>query len=180
MEFKEVKTILKRIETNYQNFVNDAYTQEEWYKELKDYEFQDVMEKLELHFRSEQFGNQIPKVYFLTKYLTKTKDKGKYDTQNIITFCQICGERVRLSEYEKHYHKCSAIEYLDLIGRKYYDKSIDKEKYRNMNEKDFEERYYKSLYLEYENTNDKEIKQRIENIMLTRKKEENTIGRICD
>ena len=47
MELKDVKVILNRIKVNYPTFVNDDYTRTEWYKELKDYSLDDVMEKLE-------------------------------------------------------------------------------------------------------------------------------------
>ena len=71
MERKQVVDLLKRIKYNYNEFIVDDYTITEWYKELKDYELEDVMDKLDQHFRSEQYGKQPPKVYFLTKYLTK-------------------------------------------------------------------------------------------------------------
>ena len=73
MELKDVKMVLKRIQVNYPNFIVDGYVQSEWYRELKDYCLEDVMQKLEQHFRSEQYGNSIPKVYFLTKYLNKIR-----------------------------------------------------------------------------------------------------------
>ena len=76
MELKDVKIILKRIQVNYPNFIVDSYVQSEWYRELKDYCLEDVMQKLEQHFRSEQYGNSIPKVYFLKKYL-------RYPLQNL-------------------------------------------------------------------------------------------------
>ena len=54
MERKQVVDLLKRIKYNYNEFIVDDYTITEWYKELKDYELEDVMDKLDQHFRSEQ------------------------------------------------------------------------------------------------------------------------------
>lgn len=110
MELKDVKAVLKRVQINYPSFVNDNYTQSEWYKELKDYDLQDVMEKLEQHFRSEQYGNSIPKVYFLTKYLTKTKDKNKKIEYRVN--CNLCGKEMTLQKYDEHYGTCLEIKTL--------------------------------------------------------------------
>lgn len=141
MELKDVKVILNRVKVNYPTFTNDAYTQSEWYKELKDYSLDDVMNKLEQHFRSETYGNQIPKVYFLTKYLTKEKDKTKNDINNIKVRCSICGDSVYLTEYDNHYDRCSSVEYLNLQSQRLFDKEIDKEKYKNMDNDDFNKIY---------------------------------------
>lgn len=162
MELKDVKLILKRIQTNYQNFIVDNYVQSEWYKELKDYSLEDVMEKLEQHFRSEQYGNMIPKVYFLTKYLKKESEKNKDLSSKIILKCSICKENIPFREYDKHYERCASIEYLEIQANKYFGKgSIDKEKYRLLTELDFNSLYDKVLKTVYEKTNDDEEKDRI-------------------
>lgn len=159
MELKDVKTILTRIKVNYPNFVNDDYTRSEWYKELKDYSLNDVMEKLEQHFRSEQYGNQIPKVYFLTKYLTKEKEKGK--TLDINIKCQLCGKTVSFDDYDKHYDRCSSVEYLNNQSIKYFNNPIDKEKYFLIDQKTFDEKYDKVLKYVLTHTNNED---EIENI----------------
>lgn len=157
MELKDVKTILTRIKVNYPNFVNDDYTRSEWYRELKDYSLDDVMEKLEQHFRSEQYGNQIPKVYFLTKYLTKEKEKNI--KQDIMVRCQLCGKGVDFDEYDKHYNRCSSIDYLNRQSIKYFDKEIDKEKFYLIDDDTFQEKYDKVLnYVLNHTENEDEIK----------------------
>lgn len=141
MELKDVKLILNRIKVNYPTFVNDDYTRSEWYRELKDYSLEDVMDKLEQHFRSEQYGNSIPKVYFLTKYLTKTKEKGK--KLDGLLQCQLCGKLIDMENYEQHYDRCSSIDYLNRQSIKYFDKEIDKEKYYYLSDEMFNEKYNK-------------------------------------
>lgn len=150
MELKDVKTILARIKSNYPTFMNDDYTRSEWYRELKDYSLEDVMEKLEQHFRSEQYGNQIPKVYFLTKYLTKEKDKDK--KKEIYVRCSLCGKTIQLEEYDKHYDRCSSIDYLNRQSIKYFDREIDKEKYYYLEDNVFQEKYDKVLKYVLSNT----------------------------
>lgn len=142
MELKDVKTILNRIKVNYPTFVNDDFTRSEWYNELKDYSLNDVMEKLEQHFRSEQYGNSIPKVYFLTKYLTKEKDKLK--TNICYISCSKCGERISNQEMEGHYERCNSVEFLIDNSKKYLNKNLNREKLMEADDKVFKEYYYKT------------------------------------
>ena len=159
MERKDVQTILKRIKTNYSDFVLDDYTTSEWYKELKDYDLEDVMDKLEQHFRSEQYGSQPPKVYFLTKYLVKTKDKNK--NENIKVYCPICKGIVDLKEFNEHYDRCLSVEYLNDNNIKYFQKEVDKEKYRQMGEQEFRIKYNKFCEYILENTKSEEEKENL-------------------
>lgn len=140
MELKDVKTILNRIKVNYPTFVNDDFTRSEWYNELKDYSLNDVMEKLEQHFRSEIYGNSIPKVYFLTKYLTKEKDKGS--TKKYIIACSNCGKHISSDEVEQHYERCNSIEYLLKNSEKYFHKKLNREKLEQADEKTFRDYYW--------------------------------------
>lgn len=161
MELKDVKIILKRVKTNYPSFINDTFTQSEWYKELKDYSLEDVMKKLEQHFRSEQYGNQPPKVYFLTKFLTKEKDKIKSKTSGIMVRCQICNDIVSYDEYDNHYGRCLSIEYLEKNNMKYFGKGIDKEKYKKMSEQEFQMKYNKFCEFILEKTENKEERENL-------------------
>lgn len=157
MELKDVKTILTRIKVNYPTFVNDDYTRSEWYKELKDYSLNDVMEKLEQHFRSEQYGNQIPKVYFLTKYLKKEKEKNK-EIDGLLQ-CQLCHQFVDYKDYEDHYDRCSSIDYLDNQYFKYFKKRLEENKKQQLylvSSNIFNEKYDKMLEYILSHTDDKE------------------------
>lgn len=164
MELKDVKTILTRIKVNYPNFVNDDYTRSEWYKELKDYSLEDVMEKLEQHFRSEQYANQIPKVYFLTKYLTKEKEKNK--PLDILLECSICHKFIDYNEYENHFDRCSSINYFDNQYFKYFKKRLEenqKEKLYLISNDLFDEKYDKMLQYVLDNTDNKDEIKNITN-----------------
>lgn len=163
MELKDVKIILNRIKVNYPTFTNDDYTRSEWYKELKDYSLDDVMEKLEQHFRSEQYGNQIPKVYFLTKYLTKEKDKDKQLKGS--KQCHICYKFINIDDFEKHFDRCSSVDYLDRRNIDYFNKPIDKEKYMTMEQKEFDEKYNKMCYYIFEHTQNPKEKYCLEHYL---------------
>ena len=164
MELKDVKVILNRIKVNYPTFVNDDYTRTEWYRELKDYSLDDVMEKLEQHFRSEQYGNQIPKVYFLTKYLTKEQDKTKKLKGS--KQCHICHKFIGIDDFETHFDRCSSVDYLNRRNIQYFDKPIDKEKYMIMEQKEFDEKYNKMCYYIFEHTQDSREKYCLEHYLM--------------
>ena len=161
MERKDVQVLMKRIKNNYNEFIIDDYSISEWYKELKDYSLEDVMKKLEQHFRSEQYGNQPPKVYFLTKFLTKEKDKIKSKTSGIMVRCQICNDIIPYDEYDSHYGRCLSIEYLEKNNMKYFGKWIDKEKYKKMSEQEFQTKYNKFCEFILEKTENEEERENL-------------------
>lgn len=141
----ETKTFLKRIKQHYQEFAVDDYKLNEWYKELKDYSNEDVNQKFEEHLRSEQYGSTIPKIWFLTKYLTKENKKGQNNANNIKTNCQLCGKEVTLSEYENHYRKCSSVDYVIRQFRRFENKIFDREKIEQLDQERFDKLYDEAL-----------------------------------
>ena len=146
MELKDVKVILKRIQVNYPSFVVDSYTQSEWYKELKDYDLEDVMKKLEEHMRSEQYGNNLPKVYFLTKYLRTTKEKQKVEKYRLQ--CTICGKFIPEDEYDKHFERCLDVDYIVKKRKELFDEDTSeelKERYYSFNQETFDNKYLELL-----------------------------------
>lgn len=165
MTYSDTKEVLKRIKSNYQSFINDDYVLKEWYKELKDYDIEDVMNKLEEHMRSSEFGSNIPKLYFLTKYLKKTEEKGiveKYFLQ-----CKFCSKFIPEKEFDEHYERCLDVEYITRIRKQYFGQTIDEEKkeiFRNMSKDKFDEKYLTFLNEVYEDVS-KEEQERINQII---------------
>lgn len=140
MEKKQVIEFMDRIKSHYQEFVIDDFKIKEWYEELKQYGFEDVNKKLDEHLRSEQYGNSIPKVYFLTKYLTKEKDKG---TKTYIISCSNCGKHISSNEIDKHYERCNSVGFLITNSKKYLNKNLNRQKLMEVDEKTFKDYYYK-------------------------------------
>lgn len=151
----QVKDFMERIKLHYQEFVIDEKRVEEWYKMLKDYDEIEVNEKLNEHLDNEQYGHLIPKVAFLVKYLTKISDKQKYNTENIKVKCNLCGATTSYSAFEKHLTRCNSVEYLNQQSLRLYEKEIDKEKYRNLDEETFNKIYDKVLMKILEITDNK-------------------------
>ena len=166
MTLTETRNFMERIKLHYQEFMIDNAKVEEWHRELKDYNTYEVNDKFEEHLRNEQYGHQIPKVAFLTKYLIKISEKSKYNPSNLILRCGICGKSVPYNDYDKHITRCNSVEYLNLQSQRLYDKEIDKDKYRNMDDETFDKIYDKVLNKILEITNDSEEKQNIMNYFL--------------
>lgn len=170
MTYTDTKEVLRRIKSNYQSFVNDDYVLKEWYKELKNYDLEDVMEKLEQHMRSEEYGSTIPKLYFLTKYLKKTKDKGIIEKFSIQ--CSICGEFVSEEQYDKHFERCLDVEYIVKKRKKLFEKDTDKaeiKRYKSLSEDIFDNKYLEFVDKIY-NLVSKEEQEMIDKIILTKKR----------
>lgn len=174
MEKKQVIKFMQRIKSHYQEFIIDDFKIDEWYKELKDYSEEDVNKKLDNHLNSEQYGEQIPKIHFLTKYLTKIQDKNKQLIGS--KQCHICYKMIDINEFEKHFDRCSSVDYLNRRNLQYFNKIIDKEKYMNMEQKEFDEKYNKMCYYIYEHTQDPREKYCLEHYLMGLHKTQENLG----
>ena len=75
MTKEQTKNLFRRIKSHYQEFTVDDFKVDEWYKELKDYDYDDVTKRFELHLNSEDYGQVIPKLWFLKKGLITIGEK---------------------------------------------------------------------------------------------------------
>ena len=169
MEKNDVKDILKKIKSNYNEFVINDYTTNEWYQELKDYDFEDVVAKINEHIRSEQ--DRPPRVYVLTKNLIKIADKNKQE--EYVINCPLCGRVLKPEEYDVHYDRCLSVQY---ILRQYRRFNIPnpptKKVLYQMEQHEFDERYKRLLmYVQKFSTNENE-KWVIDKILNRDKKDE--------
>ncbi len=133
MTKQEVASFLERIKANYQSFLLEPYVLEEWYGWLKDYDKADVYKKFEEHLKGD-YNSQIPKAHFITKFLTKSVDKGK--TRNYKVICSNCKKVVFLTEYQKHMERHNSVEYMKL------HKSVDQEKLMTLSDEEFSREYH--------------------------------------
>ena len=63
MTIQETKQFMTRIKQHYQEFVIDNYKIDEWYKELKSYDYDEVNKKLDEHLRNEQYGQYLKYIF---------------------------------------------------------------------------------------------------------------------
>lgn len=166
MTLTETRNFMERIKLHYQEFMIDNAKVEEWHRELKDYNTYEVNDKFEEHLRNEQYGNQIPKIGFLTKYLIKESEKPLNNANVIRVKCSQCGKGIALTEFDKHMERCNSVEYLNLQSQRLFDREIDKEKYRQMDDETFNKIYDKVANEILKISTDEEEKQRIMNYLL--------------
>ncbi|MFA5407987.1 MAG: hypothetical protein WC343_04370 [Bacilli bacterium] len=141
MTKKEVINFMARIKSHYQEFVIDDYKTSEWYKELEHYDNEDVNKKLDQHLKSQEYGLQIPKLFFLTNYLKTTKQKQVQSKGQIQ--CKFCEEYVDIEDFDSHYEKCMRINYIDKQADK-FNLNIKSNIY-NMSIEEIDNVYYKVL-----------------------------------
>lgn len=162
----ERETVQILDEISYQN-KNFSYTNEmlrSWYQVLKDYDFEDVIRVVKESLSEEKFQYQTPSAYYLIKNLRKTSEKQELNSYQV--FCPICGRLFKTyQEEEKHFDRCSSVEYVIREYKKWYGKDLDKKELFEMNEDDFKIRYLKLLSHIYKNTANEQEKVIIEHIL---------------
>jgi hypothetical protein len=143
MEKRETIEFMNRIKSHYQEFIVDDFKIKEWHKELSKFDLEDVNEKLDEHLKNSEYGEYIPKLFFLTKYLIPSKDKGKI--KHYVVKCQLCNCDVPDSEYDNHYRRCSGANTIVRDMKKYFNLTVDYQQLMLMKPIDFETTYHKYL-----------------------------------
>lgn len=143
MNKKETIHFMDRVKSHYQEFIIDDFKISEWYGKLKDYDAEDVNKKFDDHLGSEIYGESIPKIYFLTKYLTPTKDKGK--VVHYTVYCPKCSKEIPDEEFEYHTQRCYEASTIIRDLKKYFNRNLQKEKIMTLSDEKFDELYQEYL-----------------------------------
>ena len=159
MEIQETIKTMERIKQHYQDFIIDDYKIDEWHSELCKYDFKEVNEKIDQHMRSEQYGQYIPKIYFLTRNLKTLEQKAEKKEYTVI--CPHCRAYMDYEKYDKHIERCNSVEFIQQQCDRFELKPIDKEQFRKMPQVQFDEYYNKVLDLIYRKTTDEKELNRI-------------------
>ena len=143
MTIKETNQFMERIKSHYQEFIVDDFKIKEWHKELSKFDLEDVNKKLDEHLKSSEYGEYIPKLFFLTKYLIPSKDKGKI--KHYVVKCQLCNCDIPDSEYDEHYRRCSSASTIVRDMKLYFNLTVDYQQLMLMNPIEFEKTYQRYL-----------------------------------
>lgn len=165
MERTETKKIVDKIKVFRQSFLATNEIYNEWFKVLEPYDYEDVDKKLDEYFKESNNFGQYPDAYYLTKYLKTIEEKQIKDIPH--AKCQICGQAVRFEDYKKHYDRCSSVEYLIDVSKRYLGKTLNKEKLMQTDDKTFDDYYYSTCRLVYNKMPDGFPKHLLENVLLT-------------
>ena len=79
--------------------------------------------------------------------------------------CNICNCFVELEEHERHFQKCSAINYIQIKSKELYGQEMDKKELIKLNLVELNKIYFKVLNEVYVRTTDIRERKRIENIL---------------
>lgn len=143
MTIKETNQFMERIKSHYQEFIVDDFKIKEWHQELAKYDFEDVNQKLDEHLKSSEYGEYIPKLFFLTKYLIPSKEKGMI--KHYTVKCQLCCRDIPDTEYDIHYKRCSSSSTIVRDMKMYFNLNVDYQQLMLMKDIDFERAYQRYL-----------------------------------
>lgn len=158
MNKREIAQLFNRIKNHYVTFTTGDDKIEEWYRFLKDYSSEDVNKRLD-EYLSYEYENP-PLCMSLTKGISRLENE--HTNNSWITCCDICKEKIKIygndmEEYENHRRKCSKIDFIDRMCKRYKGKGIAMAKYYEMKEQDLEIAYHKALEF-YRNNRNSDIK----------------------
>ncbi len=159
MDTKEVRELFERIKSFYNMFIYDDKKILEWHKFLKDYDPNEVNNALD-NYISNSYDNP-PLVYHLVRGLVKIETK---EESSWITECDICKQKFKIinndmTEYEKHFRKCSKIDFIDRMCVKFRGHHVATAKYYEMSDTDLDIAYHKimNFYLQNKDKDEKEF-----------------------
>lgn len=165
MNRKQVADLLEKIQAYRQSFLITDTLIKEWSNILVDYDYEDVNKKLDEFFQNGENFGKYPDVYYLIKFLKKKEEKLKSGVEYLR--CRFCGKVVELADYNQHYERCSSAEYLISMSKKYFDKSLNREKLLSCSLSEFEDYYLKFCEKLYEVIEDGLQKHVLKNVILT-------------
>ena len=148
MNKNEIKDLLKIIDRCYKTeYSLDKDIIEDWFKVLKNYELKDMTQSLDNYMRN--YTQFAPKVYELVRgYQTI---EGKKILEGATTRCPFCNKVIGFDD-EKHVDRCRSIEFIKSVVHRFKNQEIDKDKYRNMSEEEFDKYYLAAMKLAFEKT----------------------------
>ena len=79
--------------------------------------------------------------------------------------CQLCKHFVKLEEYDKHYKRCSSVNYIQTKLKQLYNQDIKYNDLYYLSDLEFEKKYFWVMNRVYENTKNETEKRILENIL---------------
>lgn len=165
MDKRQVMDVLEKIQAYRQSFLITNKLIDEWYRVLEPYDYYDVNKKLDDYFRDGENFGKYPDVYYITRYLKTVEEKQIVNEPHAL--CQICKQPVKYENYQKHYDRCSSIEYITEMSKRYLEKNVSKEKLLQADDKTFEKFYYSTCKVIYNKMPEGFPKHLLENVLLT-------------
>ena len=159
MNYEQVDELLGYISASYrvENSTSMIYS---WLDILQEYDYEEVKQALYEAMSEDRFQRTPPQAQYLVRNLVKKYDKVDYSKQ--VVYCPICRRPLNQSDYEKHFDRCSSVEYvLNQCIRFNSSCRYTKRELYEMSEEDFEKYYNTILKFVMNRTTDESEKTRI-------------------
>ncbi len=109
MKEHEVEELLQIVKIHYQNFSIYDSLRDEWFRILKNYSANEVLDNLDKYLEDDRNRERIPMVFDLKKGLLTLDKKERFKNDYLID-CNLCHKTMFLSEYDNtHHRKCLLI-----------------------------------------------------------------------
>lgn len=155
----ELKIIMQHLANSYRDFKLDESNINWWYEELKDYNFNDVRNRIKEIMSEDRY--QAPTLEYIMRTLIKEENKLNWD--EMVYFCSVCKKGFNdTKKLEEHEDRCRSVRYIERQIKRFRWGNVNKRELYAMSEEEFDERYKILLRKVQERTNDELEKQRIE------------------
>ena len=108
----------------------------EWYRILKNYDYQDVAKALEEWLIDSDNKYFLPDVYVLVNGIYTTEEKNR--PMDFKLMCRHCKKWFPNNILKKHEDKCGSVEYVIANYKKIFNKELSRETLWNLDEEEFE------------------------------------------
>ena len=148
MKNSEVVDLLELIDRVYKtDYAKNKDIVSDWFKVLRNYDFNDITKSIDYYM--ENYTEYPPKVYNLTKGYQTIETKHLLDHAK--TRCIFCGKKIDFNN-TKHEDRCRSVEYIKSAVRRFKNQEIDIDRYRTMNEEEFNHYYLAATKLIIDNS----------------------------
>ena len=159
MNYEQVSELLDYISDSYHTENSTAMIYS-WIDILQEYDYEEVKQALYEAMSEDRFQRTPPQVQYLVRNLVKKYDKVDYSKQ--VVYCPICRRPLNQPDYEKHFDRCSSVEYvLNQCIRFNSSCRYTKRELYEMQDTAFEEYYNTILKYVMNHTTDESEKTRI-------------------
>lgn len=161
MTIEQTTTLLKKLQTEYNNFKLTDEKIKLWHDTLQQYDNEEVNERLKELMQTQTYANVSPTLTMLTADLKKVNDK--VDFTKLVYFCNRCRKAFNDRDLlEIHEDRCRSIAYIERQYERFNLGSINKRELYNMEQEEFDTRYDKLLKYVLAHSEDEKEKNRIE------------------
>lgn len=145
MNKRETINLMERIKNIYSMFSYDENKLNEWYRFLKNYTNESVLENYDKYVL--EGLERPPLVAELIRNADKVNEEAK---PPVYIQCDICRKKLLIGEddwdiFEKHHRKCSKIDFIDRQTQKTLGEVINKDEYYAMSDDELDSIYRKVM-----------------------------------